>query len=80
VTPDERPPLNEAIAAARIEARRRELVRTNVMRHLAELVIADLEEQILAIADDHNIADRASFLEYIEMMMGNRVIERRLAP
>jgi hypothetical protein len=50
------------------------------MRHLAELVIADLEEQILAIADDHNIADRASFLEYIEMMMGNRVIERRLAP
>lgn len=80
MTPDERPPLNEAIAAARIEARRRELVRTNIMRHLADLVIDDLETQILAIADDHNIADRASFLEYIEMMMGNRVIERRLAP
>ena len=77
---DTRPPLDESIAAARIEARRRELVRTNVMRHLAEHVIDDLETQILAIAADHNIADRASFLEYIEMLMGNRVIERRLAP
>ena len=77
---DTRPPLDESIAAARIEARRRELVRTNVMRHLAEHVIDDLETQILAIAADHNIADRASVLEYIEMLMGNRVIERRLAP
>jgi hypothetical protein len=77
---DTRPPLDESIAAARVEARRRELVRSTVMRHLAELVIDDLEMKILAIADDHNIADRASFLEYIEMMMGNRVIERRLAP
>ena len=77
---DTRPPLDESTAAARIEARRRELVRTNVMRHLAEHVIDDLETQILAIAADHNIADRASFLEYIEMLMGNRVIERRLAP
>jgi len=76
----DRLPLDDSIAAARIEARRRELVRTNVMRHLAELVIDDLETQILAIANDHNIADRASFLEYIEMLMGNRVIERRLAP
>jgi hypothetical protein len=76
----ERLPLDDSIAAARIEARRRELVRTNVMRRLAERVIDDLETQILAIAADHNIADRASFLEYIEMLMGNRVIERRLAP
>jgi hypothetical protein len=76
----DRLPLDDSIAAARIEARRRELVRTNAMRHLAELVIDGLEEQILIIADDHNIADPASFLEYIEMLMGNRVIERRLAP
>ena len=77
---DTRLPLDESTAAARIETRRRELVRSTVMRHLAELVIDGLEEQILAIADEHNIADRTSFLEYIEMMMGNRVIERRLAP
>ena len=77
---DTRLPLDESIAAARIEARRRELVRSTVLHRLAELVIDGLEEQILAIADEHNIADRTSFLEYIEMMMGNRVIERRLAP
>jgi hypothetical protein len=77
---DTRLPLDESIAAARIEARRRELVRQTAVRHLAELVIDTLEEQILVIADDHNITDRTSFLEYVEMMMGNRAIERRLAP
>ena len=76
----ERLPLDEAIAAARIEAPRRELVRQTVIRHLVEAVIDGLEEQILAIASDHNIQDRAAFLEYVEMMMGNRVMERRLAP
>ncbi len=77
---DERPPLEEAITAARLEARRREQVRQGAIRHLAEIIIDLLEEQICAAADEHNIRDRAAFLEYVEMMMSNRVLERRLAP
>jgi hypothetical protein len=73
-------PLEEAITAARLEARRREYVRQTAMRHLTEIIIDDLENQILAAADDHGISDRTSFLEFVEVMMGNRVLERRLTP
>jgi hypothetical protein len=77
---DGRLPLEEAITAARLEARRREYVRQTAIRHLTEIIIDDLEAQILRAADEHGITDRTAFLEYVQVMMGNRVIERRLAP
>jgi hypothetical protein len=77
---DNRLPLDEAITAARLEARRREYVRQTAMRHLTEIIIDDLEAQILRVADEHGIGDRTAFLEYVQVMMGNRVLERRLTP
>jgi hypothetical protein len=77
---NERLPFNEAIAAARVEARRRELVRQKAMHNLALNTIDQLEEEILHIADLAGITERTEFLSYIQMMMGNRVIERRIAP
>jgi uncharacterized iron-regulated protein len=68
--------INDARAAA--DNARRE--RQENLRRFANEIIDELEEEIMTRASGAGLSDPGEFLEYVELMLSNRVIERRLAP
>ena len=68
--------INDARAAA--DNARRE--RQENLRRFANEIIDELEAEIMTRASGAGLSDPGEFLEYVELMLSNRVIERRLAP
>jgi hypothetical protein len=68
--------INDAREEADTSRRQRQLN----LRRFADATIDEIERMILEHAGNAGISNPQEFLEYVEMMLANRVIERRLAP
>jgi major membrane immunogen (membrane-anchored lipoprotein) len=70
----------EHINAAREEADNARRQRQQNLRRFADALIDEIESIILGRAGAAGLSNPEEFLEYVELMLSNRVIERRLAP
>ncbi|HXN74132.1 MAG TPA: hypothetical protein VN861_16415 [Candidatus Acidoferrales bacterium] len=68
--------INDAREAADTARRQRQ----QNLRNFADAVVDEIELTILGRASAAGLSNPEEFLEYVEMMVSNRVIERRLAP
>jgi major membrane immunogen (membrane-anchored lipoprotein) len=68
--------INDAREAADNARRQRQ----QNLRTFADALIDEIEDTILGRASAAGLSNPAEFLEYVELMLSNRVIERRLAP
>jgi hypothetical protein len=73
-------PSDEHINDARAEADSARRERQEHLRRFANEIIDELEAEIMTRASGAGLSDPREFLEYVEVMLSNRVIERRLAP
>jgi hypothetical protein len=71
---------DEHINDARAEADNARRERQENLRRFANEIIDELETEIMTRASGAGLSDPGEFLEYVEVMLSNRVIERRLAP
>jgi hypothetical protein len=68
------------LTAAQIEAAENRHQRHMVVRAIANALADEFENVVRATAHKHNIVQEEELIDYVETLIGTRVLERRLAP